>query len=93
MTFTQGHGLDGPWGMVAGKKQSVRNSLHVLISVTCEEVAWTSLGEAVWPRGLGAGIEIWSSLAQILLSGFVQLKFNSSTMLCKYLHVCNQLVS
>ena len=20
MTFTQGHGLDGPWGMVAGKK-------------------------------------------------------------------------
>ena len=21
VTFTQGHGLDGPWGMVAGKKQ------------------------------------------------------------------------
>ena len=20
VTFTQGHGLDGPWGMVAGKK-------------------------------------------------------------------------
>lgn len=21
VTFTQGHGLDGPWGMVAGKNQ------------------------------------------------------------------------
>ena len=39
VTFTQGHGLDGPWGMVAGKRQCVHNSLHVLISVTGEEVA------------------------------------------------------
>ena len=56
MTFTQGHGLDGPWGMVAGKKQCLYNSLYVLISVTCEQVTSMSLGDVVWSRGLGCWI-------------------------------------
>jgi len=40
VTFTQGHGLDGPWGMVAGKKQCVRNSLDVMITVACLQPAF-----------------------------------------------------
>jgi len=42
VTFTQGHGLDGPWGIVAGKKQCVRNSLHAMISVTSHQLALLS---------------------------------------------------
>ena len=30
VTFTQGHGLDGPWGMVAGKTKHTQRLLQKL---------------------------------------------------------------
>ena len=40
VTFTQGHGLDGPWGMVAGKKQ-----VKVFITRIIDVTVWTNLKE------------------------------------------------